>query len=269
MEMEISDTMRSVLDPILRYGVDVLGAVAILIVGWIAAGWTEHVTRRSLERVPKIEATLRSFLASIARYPGLVFVVIAVLNQFGVQTTSLIALGGAAGLAVGLALQSTLQNVAAGMMLLLLRPFRVGDAIEVDGNAGTVVEVGLFTTELRTADGVFRLVPNAQLWNKPLLNYSRNPTRRIDVRVGLSYGDDVEAALAVLRATTAKAPRVLADPAPQVTVSELGDGQATVTLTCWTRASDYGEARGAVLKTAKQALEVAGGTTRFRSAACA
>lgn len=267
--MEMSDTLPSVLDPILRYGADVLGAAAILIVGWIAAGWAEHVTRRALERVPKIEATLRSFLAHIARYAVLVFVVIAVLNQFGVQTTSIIALVGAAGLAVGLALQSTLQNVAAGMMLLLLRPFRVGDAIEVDGNVGTVVEVGVFTTELRTADGVFRLVPNAQLWNKPLLNYSRNPTRRLDVKVVLSGGDDMEGTLAALRATMAKDPRVLAEPAPQAVVSELGDGQATVTLACWTRAADYGEARGALLRTAQRASQAAGGTTRFRSAACA
>ena len=142
-----------------QYGLDLLGAILILIAGWIVAGWARRSLLHALDRVPSIDATLKPFFASTLRYLILVLVLIAVLAQFGIQTASIIAMLGAAGLAVGLALQGTLQNIAAGIMLLFLRPFRIGDYIDAEGIAGTIDEIGLFTTRLHTYDGVYVETP--------------------------------------------------------------------------------------------------------------
>jgi len=180
------------------YGLDLLGAVAILIAGVIVAGWARRRVLQALNRAPKVDETLKPVIAGIVRYGVLVFVLIAVLAQFGVQTTSIIALLGVAGLAVGLALQGTLQNIAAGIMLLFLRPFRIGDYIDAEGLAGTVEEIRLFTTHLRTYQGIYLEVPNGQIWNRSILNYSRVEARRLDIVVGISYSDDIDKALAAL-----------------------------------------------------------------------
>jgi len=180
------------------YGLDLLGAVAILIAGVIVAGWARRRVLQALNRAPKVDETLKPVIAGIVRYGVLVFVLIAVLAQFGVQTTSVIALLGAAGLAIGLALQGTMQNIAAGIMLLFLRPFRVGDYIDAGGLSGTVNEIGLFTTHMRTYQGIYLEVPNGQIWNRSILNYSRVEARRLDIVVGISYSDDIDKALAAL-----------------------------------------------------------------------
>ncbi len=165
-------------DLVVQYGFDLVGAVVMLIAGWTLAGWAQRSMLRVLGRVPKIDDTLKPFIASVVRYGILVFILVAVLAQFGVQTASIIALLGAMGIAIGLALQGTLQNIAAGIMLLFLRPFRIGDYIDAEGLAGTVDEIGLFTTQMHTYDGVYVEVPNQQLWNRAIKNFSRLPTRR-------------------------------------------------------------------------------------------
>ena len=195
---QVLNLLSQAVDLAVESGLSVLGAVAILIAGTFVARWAKRSTLRMLERAPQVDATLKPVIANVVRYGILVFVLIAVLAQFGVQTTSIIALLGAAGLAVGLALQGTLQNIAAGIMLLFLRPFRVGDYVDAEGLAGTVDEIGLFTTRMHTFDGVYVEAPNAQIWNRAIRNYTRVEARRLDVVVGISYGDDIDKAQAAL-----------------------------------------------------------------------
>ncbi len=139
------------------------------------AGWVRSAVNRALGKVPNMDNTLRPFLANMVRWVILAFVIVAVLNQFGVETTSMIAVLGAAGLAIGLALQGTLSNVASGVMLLLMRPFKIGDFITAGSLSGTVMEIGLFTSELKTGDGIYIMAPNSQIWNQNIINFARNP----------------------------------------------------------------------------------------------
>ena len=169
-------------------------AIVLLIIGWTVSGWARRGIRHALERVPRMDETLKPFLAKLVWYVIMAFVLVAVLSQFGVQTTSVIAVLGAAGLAIGLALQGTLANVASGVMLLFLRPFNIGDYVDAGGIAGTVVEIGLFNTEIKTSKGLCLIIPNKIIWESPITNFSRNPTRRFDITVGISYGDDVNGA---------------------------------------------------------------------------
>ena len=164
MEQEMQAIVDQVIDVVTLYGLDVIGALAILIVGWMIAGWVRSAVNRALGKVPNMDNTLRPFLANMVRWVILAFVIVAVLNQFGVETTSMIAVLGAAGLAIGLALQGTLSNVASGVMLLLMRPFKIGDFITAGSLSGTVMEIGLFTSELKTGDGIYIMAPNSQIW---------------------------------------------------------------------------------------------------------
>jgi small conductance mechanosensitive channel len=178
--------VQKLVDMSVDMGADIAGALVILIAGFIVAGWAQKALHRALTRSGKIDATVTPFLANTVRYTILIFVLIAVLAQFGVQTASIIAALGTIGLAIGLALQGTLSNVAAGLMLLFLRPFRVGGTVDADGIVGTVAEIGLFATQMKTPDGVFLAVPNGSLLGRSIKNFSRNPTRRVDVVVGVS-----------------------------------------------------------------------------------
>lgn len=242
----------------LLYGMSVLGAIITLLVGWWLAGRMGAITSRSLARVPNMDATLRPFLSSLVKYAVLAITVIAVLNQFGVQTTSIIALLGAAGLAIGLALQGTLQNVAAGVMLLLFRPFKVGDFVDAEGISGTIVTINLFTTEMKTPDGVHRIVPNSMLWGRSLLNYSHNPTRRIDLVLGIGYGDDIDKAQTAIMELISNDERVLADPAAQTMVSSLGDSSVNITFRFWVNSADYWATLFELTKASKQRLDQEG-----------
>lgn len=264
--MELDPAIREVFtqagEAMVQYGLSVFGALAILIVGWWIAGRLQEALGRLLNRVPRMDATLKSFLRALVRYVVMALTLVAVLAQFGVQTASIIAMLGAAGLAIGLALQGTLQNVAAGVMLLLLRPFNVDDFIDAEGISGTVRSIGLFTSELCTFDGVFVSVPNAQLWGRSIRNFSRNPTRRVDVVVGISYGDDIDRAMEVLRRLF-EDPRVLRDPAPDVMVNALADSSVNINIRCWVAAGDYWAIFFHLHKAAKQALDGAGITIPF------
>ena len=234
-----AETASMILDAVAHYTVSVVGALFILVFGWMVAGWVRKAIGRGLGHIDRMDETLKPFIANVARWAVLVFVVIAVLNQFGVQTTSIIAALGAAGLAIGLALQGTLSNVASGVMLMVLRPFKVGDFIDAEGLGGTVVQIGLFVTELRTGDGVYIMAPNSSLWNKAISNFSRNPTRRIDILACIAYDDDVDGAMAVLDRMMTADGRVLDDPAPATMVAELADSSVNINCRCWVRAEDY------------------------------
>ena len=251
---------EAALAAVAAFALNVLTALAIVVVGWIIAGWVDRLVRRGLGRLERLDATLRLLAASIARYAVLVFVAVAALAEVGVQTASLLAVLGAAGLAIGLALQGTLSNIAAGLMILFLRPFRVGDYIDAEGVAGTVQEIGLFMVELRTFDGVYLAVPNSSIWNRPIKNFTRLPTRRLDVVVGVSYGDDVDRAVEVLHGLMAEDGRVLPDPAPDILVSALADSGVTLTMICWTQAANYFPLLSDLRRAAKRRLEAEGFT---------
>ncbi|MBB2751900.1 UNVERIFIED_ORG: small conductance mechanosensitive channel [Rhizobium aethiopicum] len=220
-----------------QYSFSVLGAVILLVLGWALAGFASRWAYEGLSRVHGIDETLARFFTNVLRYALLILVFITVLGQFGVQTASIIAALGAAGLAIGLALQGTLQNIAAGIMLLILRPFRVGEYIETSSVAGTVREIGLFATELRTADGLYRLAPNSTLWNTPITNFSREATRRNELKVKVE--DDIDQAMETLMGIAKTDSRVLTSPEPSVFIDSLGDGPIFVTLRYWAKNGDW------------------------------
>ncbi|EIM74987.1 mechanosensitive ion channel protein MscS [Nitratireductor aquibiodomus RA22] len=240
------------------YAFSILGAIILIIAGFIVAGMVEKWVRRTLDRFPSFDVTLTSFLSKIARYAVLILVGVTVLAQFGVQTASIIAALGAAGLAIGLALQGTLQNVAAGIMLLVLKPFRVGEFVEASGISGTIQTIGLFATEMKTVDGLYILAPNSSLWNTSVTNYSRNPRRRNDLVIGIGYNDDIDLAQKTMLDLAASDDRVLADQEPATFVSELGDSAVNITMRYWTTTADWWQTRLDLTKAAKKAFDEKG-----------
>ena len=237
------------------YSFSILGAVLLLIAGFIVAGWVEKWSYRAFGEIRGFDETLKRFLSKVLRYAVLVLVLVTVLAQFGVQTASIIAALGAAGLAIGLALQGTLQNIAAGIMLLVLKPFRVGEFITAGSVSGTIVEIGLFATEVKMLDGVYVLAPNSELWNTPVTNYTRNPRRRFDLTIGIGYGDDIDLARKLMLDLVTDDARVLSDPAPETFVAELGDNAVSVTARYWTMTTDWWQTRLDMTQAAKAAFD--------------
>ena len=182
----------------------------------------------------------------------------AVLSQFGIETTSLVAVLGAAGLAVGLALQGTLSSVAAGVMLLIFRPFKVGDYVEVAGKAGTVDALTLFVTELNTPDNVHIIIPNAEVWGTAVVNYSYNSTRRVDLIMGIDYGDDIDKAMTAINAEIAKDNRIHQSPEPFVAVTELADSSVNLVIRVWCDAGNYWGVKFDLTKAFKQRFDADG-----------
>jgi len=215
------------------------GAVVVLVIGVILARVLSRWADRALTRNSRIEPTVAKFLSNIIKYALWVVVVVTVLTQFGVQTTTIIAALGGLALAVGLALQGTLSNVAAGVMILIQRPFRVGEAITAGTVTGVVEGIGLFTTEVLQYDGLYVMVPNNELWNKPIINFSRMPTRRFELLIGIAYDDSIEAARGELLALAKADERVLDDPAPVVFVSALAESAVTLGMRVWCKTDDY------------------------------
>jgi len=252
------ETGQYIMALITSWGLSVIGALAILVIGWALAKWAEKLTRRALTRTSRIDLTLTGFLSSLAKYLVLVFTVIAVLNQFGVQTASLIAVLGAAGLAIGLAMQGTLSNIAAGVMLLIFRPFKIGDYVEVSGQSGTVDSINLFVTELTTPDKVQIIVPNNNIWGQSVVNYSYHATRRLDLQVGIGYSDDVDKAISVVREVLDGDARTLADPEPMIVVGGLGASSVDLTIRVWVKADDYWPMKFDLTKQLKQTFDARG-----------
>jgi small conductance mechanosensitive channel len=258
LQNNLSTAYNEVAALVAAYGLSVVGAVFTLIFGWFLASWARSGVDKALSRIRAVDVTLRHFVASLVRYGILAVVIVMVLEKFGVQTASLVAVVGAAGLAIGLALQGTLQNVAAGVMLLAFRPFQVGDYIEAGGQAGTVKSLSLFVTEMATPDNVRVIVPNGELWNKAIKNFSANPTRRLDLVVGISYSDDIDQALAALMDLANQDSRILPDPAAQVMVSNLGESSVDLTLRFWISSGDYWAVKWDLTKLIKQRMDLEG-----------
>jgi small conductance mechanosensitive channel len=265
MEQQATDLIiatRSALDQAsalaVQYSFSILGAIILLIVGWVTASLISRWAYEGISRVRGIDETLARFFTNVVRYALLVLVFVTVLGQFGVQTASIIATLGAAGLAVGLALQGTLQNIAAGIMLLVLRPFRVGEYIETSSVSGTVLEIGLFATELRTGDGLYRLAPNSTLWNTPITNYSRQPTRQNEVKINITHQDDLDLAMETLMKLATADKRVLKTPAPSVFIDSLSDSAVSVTLRYWASTGDWWGLSRDMIKRVKLAFDKRG-----------
>jgi len=252
------DLSPDIVDPLVALALNVLAAAAILTLGWVFAGWVERAVRRVAGRNPRVDATLAGVAARVMRALVIVFTVVAVLDRFGVQTTSLVALIGAAGLAIGLSLQGALANVAAGVLVLTLRPFKVGDAVMVNGIAGAVEDIGLFITKLRTFEGVVVFMPNGTIWGKEVQNFSQAQRRRADLTFGIGYGDDMDAAIRAIRAVLADDERVLAEPESVVAVDALGDSSVDILCRFWTAPADLFTTRWAITQAVKARFDAEG-----------
>ncbi|MGG4776012.1 mechanosensitive ion channel family protein [Alcaligenaceae bacterium 429] len=238
------------------FGINLLVAALILIVGWWLSSVAARFLRKFLTRMPHMDRTVIPMLTIVLQWFIRIIVLIAVLARFGVQTTSIVAMLGAMGLAVGLALQGTLQNVASGIMLLILRPISAGEFVSVVGKGdGTVDEVGLFLTRFIQVDGIEFTLPNSSIWGSAIINYSRNKTRRMDVEVAVRYGDDLDKAISILRQMVENNENVLKDPAPQVMVTQYKDSAIVVTVRVWSQVEKFWDLRFELLRRAPQLLQ--------------
>ncbi len=233
-------------------------ALIVLILGWIAAGAISGMVRRRINRTPQIDPTLGNFAASIIKWVILAMVVVAVLGIFGIQATSIVAILGAASLAIGLALQGTLSDLAAGVMLVVFRPYKLGQYVDIGGTAGTVKDLNLFTTELVTPDNVQIIVPNGQSWGSIITNYSAHDTRRVDLVFGIDYGDSADEAMNIILDVAKADERIHSDPEPWVRVTNLGDSSVDLTARLWCAAADYWDVRFELTKTIKEAFDAKG-----------
>jgi len=254
---EVNQIWTQLQDIVTVWGLKVVAAIAIFIIGRWIAKLVRRGVMRMMERA-KVDAIITGFVSNIAYITLLAFVVIAALGQLGIQTTSFIAILGAAGLAIGLALQGSLANFAAGFLMILFRPFKVGDFIEGAGVAGVVEEMQIFTTTLKTGDNKIIIVPNAKLSGDNIINYSARETRRVDMTVGVAYDADLSKVKEVLNEIISKEERILADPAPQVAVAELADSSVNFIVRVWTSTSDYWGVKFAVTETVKNRFDAEG-----------
>src|SRR5712691_9833969 len=253
--MRFINLLQQLFDYLVTHGIhDVLPAIGLGFVGY----WLAHRLPRLLGGVmarAHVEPTLTTFVVHVSRYALFIFFTIVILSRLGIETTSLIAMLGAAGLAIGLALQGSLSNFAAGVLIIVFRPFRVGDLVEVGGATGTVQDIQIFTTVLHTADNLRIVVPNDLITKGKITNYSANDIRRIDLTVGVAYTQDLDQVRQLLTDLLAKEPRMLAAPAPCVTVAELNKNGMLFALRAWSKTSDYEAVRSSVLERIKPAFD--------------
>ncbi len=239
------------------YGLKALAAIVILVAG----NWVVRIVRNLLKRAMvsrRVDTTVSEFVGNLAYYALLTFVVLAALSQLGIQTTSLIAVVGAAGLAVGLALQGSLSNFAAGFLLIIFRPFKVGDFIEAAGTAGTVEAIQIFTTQLLTPDNKTVIIPNAGLTAGNIVNISSKGSRRVDLTLGIGCGDDIDKARRLVTDILDGDARVFKEPPPAMVVTELGSTSITFAVRAWAKAADYWDVYSETLEKARKAFDAAG-----------
>lgn len=247
------DFLKSLAPQAMDAGVALLAAAAILITGWIAAGWASKLVNQLLKRSDKVDPTVRTFTTSFVRYSILIMTLLAVLAKVGVQTASLVAVLGAAGLTIGLALQGTLSDVAAGVILLVVRPFRVDDIVILAGLEGVVKAVTLFTTEVATGDNRKVVIPNSKVWGQPIQNLSAYGTRKLELPLQIDQARDVGPAVKTLMHLLADHPLVLKQPEPVVQIDSLADGTQLV-VRAWTNSMHLGDARADLLGKINQAF---------------
>lgn len=241
---------------LLTWGVRVVGALVALFLAWVLASWIRRVIRSALT-ARKFDSTLTTFFANLARWAVLITAIVGVLGVFGIETASFAALVAALGLAIGLAFQGTLSNFAAGVMLLVFRPFRVGDYVRVAGETGVVEEIELFFTELKTLEAKRVIIPNSMVVAAPIENVTHHEVRRITIAVGVDYSADVDRTREVLRGSLAHIEGVLTDPAPQIFLNGLGASSVDWQVRVWTKGDDYWDVHERTVRAAKQALDEA------------
>lgn len=239
------------------YGIKILAAIGILIAGRIVAGIIRALAKNAARKT-KADTTITKFIGNIAYIAVMAFAVVAAINKLGVQTTSFVAILGAAGLAIGLAFQGSLSNFAAGFLMILFRPFKIGDFVETGGIAGTIRDIQVFTTTIMTPDNKKIIVPNAKITGDNIINYTSEPNRRIDLVVGVGYGDDIDKVRAVLNKILSDYPKVLKEPAPQVALSEMADSSVNFVVRPWVKSEDYWTVRFGMLETIKKQFDKEG-----------
>ena len=239
------------------YGLKVIAAIVIFVIGKWLSGALSRAVGKAMQRAQTDEMLVK-FVVNLAYAALLAFVVLAALAQLGIQTTSFIAIIGAAGLAIGLALQGSLSNFAAGVMLIIFRPFKVGDFIEAAGTSGVVEEILIFSTKMKSSDNKQLYVPNGSILSGTIVNYSAKEQRRVDMVFGCGYGDDLKKAKAMLEKIVADNPLVLDDPAATIGVLELGDNSVNFAVRPWVNTADYWDARCQIIQAVKQGFDEAG-----------
>ena len=246
------------MDAIMHLGKVLVLTLVIILVALFVGRLTRKLIMRAVEKVPALDQSVGTIFYSIARTFIWLFAVLIILDLFGFNTASLLTVLGAAGLAVGLAMKDSLSNIAAGLMLLLLRPYKVGDYVDCGSVSGTIKAMGLFTTTLSTPAGIFIAAPNSVIFGTPVKNYSRNATRRVDITVGISYGDSLPQGIKTLQELMSSNEIILKDPAPQVLVADLADSSVNLTLRFWVPNAKYWDAYWQIKGQLKPALESAG-----------
>ena len=232
-------------------------AILIFLIGKMVARWMSNLAAKGMEKANS-DKTLIGFVRKLIYYLILAAVVIAALGELGIQTTSLLAVMGAAGLAIGLALKDSLSNFASGVMLIMLRPFKVGDVVEIAGSTGKIKEVKIFSTAMVTPDNKEITIPNGQILNDVIINYTANKVRRVDMAIGVGYDDDLQKARQVMMDTLTAHPLVLQDPAPAIILTDLGDSSVNFAVRPWTKTEDYWTVYNEVLEQLKVNVEAAG-----------
>jgi len=220
------------------YGLIVLGALATLVIGIWIAKWLAKKSSKLLDK-RSVDPTLTKFVTSLLKITLITFVIISAISQIGIETTAFIAIIGAAGLAIGFALQGSLSNFASGVMLIIFKPIKLGDYIEGGGASGTVETIGIFVTTLVTPDNKVIIIPNSSLTGSNIVNYSAKDTRRVDMVFGIGYGDDIDKAKNVIKSVIDNDLRILEDPAPKIVVSELADSSVNFNVRPWVNRGDY------------------------------
>ena len=252
------ELLQGLIDKAATFLPSAAGALLVLIIGLWLAGRIRKLVRQAMMRSDRLDPTLSGFLSSLVYYGLVALVVITTLGIFGVPTTSFAAIIGAAGLAIGLALQGTLGHVASGVMMLGFRPFDVGDYVEAAGVEGTVKQIGLFTTEIATVDNKKIIVPNGKIFDDVITNFAGYDTRRVDFVFGVSYGDDLDKAMTVIETEVKKETRAKSDPEPVIAVDNLGESSVDIICRVWVDRSDYFPVKWALTKSVKEALDAAG-----------
>jgi len=252
--MNIEELLPKLVDYGIEYGLVFLKAIAIFIVGRIVAGLITNILNRVMKR-SGMDEMLRKFLRNISYAALMIFVVIATISSLGIQTASLVAVLGAAGLAVGLALQGSLANFAAGVLMIVFRPYKLGDLVEVAGTTGFVEEVDVLTTTLRMPDRTKIVIPNGQVMDGKIINYMDSDVRRMELTVGISYDDDIDKARDVVMKALKSSDYVLEEPEPTVTVASLGDSSVNLAVRPWVKSSEYAPASHELTERVKKALD--------------
>lgn len=244
------------------WSIKILIALVIFLIGQLVAKMIARVLGKVLTHT-KLDKILVAFIQSLVNALLLVFVIVAALDQLGVNTNSVIAVLGAAGLAIGLALQGSLQNFAAGFMLLIFRPFKGGDFVEAAGTAGIIEKIGIFSTTLHTGDNKEVIIPNGSIYSSNIVNYSKRPTRRIDMIISISYEDDLRAARDIIASILKEEPRILPEPAPLIAVGELAVNSVNFFVRPWVKTEEYWDVKFAVIEKIKLAFDANGITIPF------